>query len=250
MGLFSFLKKKKPEEKIPTPPSPPGARPIPSEVGAPKPIVPRPEMPPAQGSEDIPAPRPIGEMKKGPQPIKPRQVDDFGIPSKGEELELPDIQFPTMPSSEKQEVEKAIKEKAEVPEEPADEIPAPEAPEIEIEEPESEISIEEPEEIPSEAPEELPGLGEPKPEEKGLETVALPELPKAEGSIFIRSDKFNLVKRGIVSLKDNLKVMDKVFTMMTEIKNKQDADVDAWHSSVEAIQRKLIYMDKTIFENR
>jgi len=80
------------------------------------------------------------------------------------------------------------------------------------------------------------------------EPVELREIPKVKGPVFMRADKFMNIKTGLNSIKDNLKNMETVFADMTEIKDKQDADIDVWHGAVESIQRKLVYVDKTLFE--
>ncbi len=286
MGLFSFLKKKKPEDKIPTPPSPPEAKgpeaqgkedvlkPLGSEGQAQPQQPPQPKGPSLSSKsqeplsyEEIPAPRPAESMKEQQgmkeqpkQPQKPseqlkapRQVDDFGIPMKKEEFELPDVEMPKFKfsgSREEEEVSKAIKGagegKAEPSEKPAakpkkkEEIPH-ELPDIGEEGEKSGW-----EESPAE--EEWQQVGSEMPE--GVEEPELKEISKAKGPVFMRSDNFMSVKKGLNNVKDSLKNTDNLFANMTEMKNKEDADLKTWHSSVEAMLRKMVYVDKTLFEKK
>ena len=235
MGLFSFLTKKKPEGNIPVPPSPAAFK-----IDIPAPRVPMGGIMPA--AQPTPSPRPaftgMEQMQERPSSesiTAPRQVDDFGIPAK-EEFELPDIEMPRfkLPTTEeKAEISQAIESEKERP---------AKIPRLKIKK------------VPVEVPEELPEIGAiPKTPRfmipEGIEEpVELREIPKVKGPVFMRADKFMNIKTGLNSIKDNLKNMETVFADMTEIKDKQDADIDVWHGAVESIQRKLVYVDKTLFE--
>lgn len=267
MGLFSFLKKKKPEEKIPVPPSPPGEIPkpvqpkssaLPSSVppispspafpkpagrpvapmGTPKPAFPGPELsmrgvggktePSGPMFPDIPKPKSSGKSSFDIE--EPMHVDDFGIPE-DEGMDLPDIETPkfAFPAKrDKEEIKKAI----EVTQKPG----------------KNEMKDIEEEHV----PEELPSLGEPASHQSFEEDVEEPfemhNLKKSKGPVFVRSDRFMLIKKGLSHLKDNMKNVDNILAKINDIKNRQDADLDSWHSAVEAIQRKLVYIDKTVFE--
>ncbi|MCX6706947.1 MAG: hypothetical protein NT001_02290, partial [Candidatus Woesearchaeota archaeon] len=83
------------------------------------------------------------------------------------------------------------------------------------------------------------------------EPVVLRELPRSsKGSVFISAERLMHVKKGISAMKDNAKNMEDMILNINEIKNKQDADLDEWHQSIEAVQRKLVYIDRTLFEKR
>jgi hypothetical protein len=257
MGLFSFLKGKAPEQKIPIPPSP----------GMPsRPQVPTPSFQPIQPDQaqrdagqaksffsdepDFSIPFKFDEEEKQSPSFPPaeeefgqkkiRQVDDFGLPM-SDELELPSFDVPKfkfMPSGdEKAEINRAIED-------------------AERGKPLREISLpkkQEDRKKQKSVPEELPEIGEKArpsfmmPEEVE-EPVELREIPKSKGPVFIRADNFLMVRKGVNSIKDNLKNMEDRLMNLNEIKSKQDADLDSWHSAVEAIQRKLVYVDKSLFE--
>ncbi|MBD3313561.1 hypothetical protein GF345_03895 [Candidatus Woesearchaeota archaeon] len=270
MGLFSFLKKKKPEGKIPTPPSPPGSVPKPafpekpSESSQPVPSVPqpgdksRPPVPPSQSNvPDIPSiPKPSRNEAEDsvPQPKAPRAIDDFGIPAK-ESFDLPDIEMPKFDfpnKSDKEEISRAVESKQKPEKKPEKKAvePAPEIPDIGEETESPFFAPEEPEETAQQekVPQELPEIGE---EDMGMEIEApseMVDMKKAKGPVFIRGDRFMAAKKGLNDFKDNLKKLDDVFSKMNDLKNKEDAEIDVWQSSVEAIQRKLVYIDRTVFE--
>lgn len=251
MGLFSFLKGKKQAGAIPIPPSPPSS--------APKPVIysTEPAEEASQGqlfpqssirvisAGDFPEKSDFG-LPRSPsaeEPIKaPRFLDDFGIPSKDElelpEIDIPKFKFPTQ--KEKMEIMVAIeaeKEKPALKPMPPKSFPKPLKRKILFD-----------------VPEKLPELGEPisAPKSNFPEEIEEPSepvrIPKSKGHVFIKSDKFMLAKKTMTSVKDNMNDIDNIFIKMNEIKSKQDAELDAWHISVETVQRKLVYIDKTLFE--
>lgn len=191
----------------------------------------------------------VKEMPKAPVPpslskaeekaVKPPQhVDDlgsgFGMGAEGlkmpEGLELPELEFPKLeiPPLEEKEIRKAVEEKAR---------PV----KIEIK--------------PKKAPARLPDIEkvpEPKKPEFEFATIEEPiELkptPHVKGPVFIRSDQFKVIKANINGLRESLGKAEETLNNVTEIKNREDSEYEAWHSAAEAIQRKLLYIDKMLFE--
>lgn len=274
MGLFSFLKGKKSAAKMPLPPTPAFPSSQPSQE-APKSQPMQTEQPsfsqqnlPQQEAKEIsqeswavynvdsdkeefPSLGQSSQPKQeSPQASGTRQIDDFGIPIK-EDLELPEISMPKFKfpaADEKQEIKNAIMEAEEKEEKPVARAQA---------EPIS------PRQMPRKEArkkmhrqfEKLPAIGEPAkaeefPEEID-EPVVLRELPRAsKGAVFISAERLNHVKKGLNAMKDNAKNMEDMILNINEIKNKQDADLDEWHQSIEAVQRKLVFIDRTLFEKR
>jgi hypothetical protein len=274
--MFSFLKGKKSDAKLPLPPSPissslPAAQPV--QQASSQQTLPDLKFPSAS---DLSAPKEskdnsqsfavynVEEPKKDdfsslgssmPQKQESsgkRQIDDFGIPV-NEDLELPEInlpkfKFPTV--DEKDEIKKAIMN---VEEQENFSKPAP-RPAPRREAPKKDFRKKE-----QKAFEELPEIGETSREaskeeafpENVDEPVVLRELPKAsKNAVFISAERLSHVKKGLSSMKDNAKNMEDMILNINEIKNKQDADLELWHASIETIQRKLVYIDRTLFEKR
>lgn len=88
------------------------------------------------------------------------------------------------------------------------------------------------------------------------ELPEIPELPKEkvikqeilEGPIFIKSRDYQEVLGKINKIKENVQHTEDVFKKMNEIKNEKDKIFDEWKKSLEDIQRKLIYIEKSFFE--
>ena len=160
---------------------------------------------------------------------KPRAIDDFGIPEPS--MELPDIDVPdiTFPKQGKQEVSDAIKKAA--------------AKEIVVEKAAKKKRI----------PEGIPPIEEYEQQrkEENYQEMSVPEprlVTEIKGTIFIPSNQFNAVKNALGSIKDNIKNSDKALNKIMGLKNLQDSAFEGWHAGVESIQRKLILIDRMLFE--
>ena len=70
-----------------------------------------------------------------------------------------------------------------------------------------------------------------------------------EGPLFIRSDDFQRVLGRISDTKEILKAQEERMFKINEIKNKEEKKFVLWKNKLEDIQRKMIYVDKTLFEN-
>jgi len=66
--------------------------------------------------------------------------------------------------------------------------------------------------------------------------------------LYIRTDQFRNTKSSVGSLKNKLKEADEILYRMDNLKEEQDSQFELFHKKIEDIQRKLIYVDKTIFE--
>jgi hypothetical protein len=66
--------------------------------------------------------------------------------------------------------------------------------------------------------------------------------------LFIRTDQFKEVKENMLELHDALEESDEIYYRMNNLNSEQDSQYDLFHDKIEEIQRKLIYVDKTIFE--
>ena len=220
MAFFGLFGKKKGEVR-PVVPVPPAA-----------PQVPKPPTPPAAQTAALAhSTTESGEVKP------PQHVDDFGFVAKEAPagLEMPELELPELPEFEKKEVEGAIEkvsmlEKMKIGEEA--EIPKPA-------------------EIPSELPEIGAELPKPAPTtvlEEVEEPFEMKPTPKVRGPVYVRSDQFKEIKGSIIILRDSLLKSEETLSILGEIRTREDSAYEAWHSAAESIQRKLSYIDKTLFE--
>jgi len=66
--------------------------------------------------------------------------------------------------------------------------------------------------------------------------------------LFIRTDQYKDVKKNMTGFEEILKEADEIYYRITNLKEDQDSQFNLFHKKIEEIQRKLIHVDKTIFE--
>lgn len=191
-----------------------------------------------------------GEMDKSVQP--PQHVDDLGfglspqiqvIRDEKDQmmgLELPELEFPKLeiPDFEEKEIKKAVQEQS--------------RPYFRVE------NFSEGMTTAKKIPEELPELEAaakiPKPREAKPELITIEEpielrlTPKSKGPVFIRSDQFKAIKSDLISLGETLAKSEETLNNLSELKIREDSEYETWHGAAEAIQRKLLYTDRMLFE--
>jgi hypothetical protein len=288
MGVFNFLKKPKadtsdtgmelppvpkmegtegfPEMKTEEVPALPDSSlpPLPTELPG--------EVPPAPEEKELETPK--VDMPKPPIGAEPKKVETQlpEIPEfKEEELpeELPEAPaLPDVPEAHKIGVaekphvhptEEAAKEEApkptfpELPEHPAhdvvpDKVPPleglPDAPAFIPEEPSpvvEEAPAPEPMKIPEEA---LPTM------EYLAEDVTPLKRRVPQGPLYIQTDRVRAVLDDIEQIKAKFKAEDDVFFRINEVKSNQDQRFEDFRQTLEDMQRKLLFIDRSLFEVR
>jgi hypothetical protein len=86
-----------------------------------------------------------------------------------------------------------------------------------------------------------------KPEPMTIETP--PEPRSINRPLFVKSDNFQKVLGRIKTAKESLKSCEDHLYAINDMKAKEDNKLKLWKSKLEDIQRKLIYVDKSLFEN-
>jgi len=206
--------------------------------------------------------------KQEPQVPKPLELTDLGkklmAPSAAarhkDDLEKPTPAlkgplFPEIPKLELPELE--------APEEKEEKINLDglKLPEIKLtkEQPKKEEKLELPEleteeVVPLEFPEkeeELPGIE--LPEELDI-PEALPELedfeyrPKKQKPVFININKYNQMIDQLNKMKTKLTDYSAISSKIVQIKDSKDKALEKYRQTLEEIERKLLYVDKTFFE--
>ncbi len=66
--------------------------------------------------------------------------------------------------------------------------------------------------------------------------------------LFIRTDQYKDVRENTIELKKNLEEIDETYYRIDNLMQEQESEFNIFKKSLEDIQRKLIYVDKTIFE--
>lgn len=223
MGFLKFLKRDKKQEpnlgldSLDVPPMPPNAS-------------------NAKGNEfpDLPE---LPELPELDEPLPEQQ-----------EKSLPKLEVPPMPPVEPQ---KPIEELRDIETQSPIEMPKPL---FEMEKPEGFMPSTK-EEIPKPSPILKPDIDKPYHGfEKGFERAALREEKdvlthkEAKGPIYIRVDRFREILEGISTIKNDLKKGDAALVRMDEIDVNSDKKFEKWKNAMEDMQKKFIFIDKTIFK--
>jgi len=246
---------------------------------------------PPKGEIPPPTEKPEQKISQEPKPDskipssfesipEPRHVDDLEIPvpkteSSVDTMELPTLEFPTLPKEDKHEYPYEEERPVVTPiNRPFPKKPVPsEIPPIKTEEkkevpPKIIPKIEEPkeEELVKEQPEEaeeqlklFPKVEVKHPSEEAekikpktrYDDVSEPKVIRDEkGPLFIDIENFKRIHNTLDETQTKMKALYIKSQKMNTTKNKEDSQIEALQSSVENMQRKLVFMDKLIFENQ
>ncbi|MBI1969531.1 hypothetical protein HYS48_02455 [Candidatus Woesearchaeota archaeon] len=222
MPLLSFLKRKKREEGS-------GAEES-SEMELDKP--PKPPEFLIEGGTEFPSPEDYGKQK---EEGKPRHVDDLGTPPE-QELEFPSLEEPEAQA-------KAILEKPEMQEEKSAEVPEelPELEEPEAEFPSVPVPLEHEEYQAEVEPIEKPAKRE-KYKPMGESILIEP------GPLFVSMDGYKLILQNIDRIVGDLQTAEENTNSLNIDRAKEDAVYGKFHTALEQLERKLSYIDRTLFE--
>ena len=66
--------------------------------------------------------------------------------------------------------------------------------------------------------------------------------------IFVEVNDYKQILDYINEIKNNIKKSDNILTTLQDIKSAKEKEFEKWHNVLEDIQRKLIYIDNTLFE--
>lgn len=188
-------------------------------------------------SEELPPIPPV----RGPEtPQKSPQLETSSLPP------LPPISnFSDMPEPPMDyDFQEQVPEKTPEPSLPKiKKMPVPKISEPEIPSPYELEKLGEEEEI-EEIPSKIPPL---EIKSEGYTPKFVKESPK-RGPIFIRSDNYKAMLDGIDQFKIKLEEEESIFLRLNDLKNSEDKLFETFRESIEDIQRKLLFVDKTLFE--
>ena len=72
--------------------------------------------------------------------------------------------------------------------------------------------------------------------------------PLSKGPIYIRLDKFKETLKSVNIIRGDLKKSDEVLHNLIKSKEEKDRDFEKWHNIMDDIQKKLIFIEKTLFK--
>ena len=73
-------------------------------------------------------------------------------------------------------------------------------------------------------------------------------LDRSRKEVYIRVDKFKMALDGIGMIRNSLRKSDEALLKLESIKNSKDRSFDKVKSSLEDLQKKIIFIDKTLFK--
>ncbi|MFC1723140.1 hypothetical protein ACFL0V_03295 [Nanoarchaeota archaeon] len=281
MGLLDMLKRGKDSKEEPAP----GFPEMPAER---LPPLPESSLPPLPQEIEGTAPSgipPIPEMgQKADLPVLPKQ--DSGLPEMPADTGLPELPpekpVPVVPKIETTDI--PIPDVPGIPEAPAaiPEVPKTETKDIpippalpekniptvkhEIPEPKMEHKLEAPKpvekptsalefpKVPEAVPNTIPPLeGIDAPEFKAPAKAMVTEehiMPGRDhkGPLFVKVSSFKTIMETITESIVKFKEEDNVFFRITDVKNNQDKKFEKFRKTLEDMQRKFLFVDKTLFE--
>ncbi|MBN1544727.1 hypothetical protein JW898_04665 [Candidatus Woesearchaeota archaeon] len=227
--------------------------PLPTEV--PGTIPPRPVESKLEAPKmELPALQPIGTALTSRAPRKIGKEKTALPPIPGMEMMMPEP--PEMPETEKytpdEAEEPARPEFPEIPEAPSEEVVPDRIPPLE--------GLPEPPEFSSRTETAFPRPAQRYSPPKRIEPEQLPStayfaaeepMPRRrepKGPLFIRTDRFRAIIDDIEQVRAKFKEEDDTFFRITEIKNAQDQKFEEFRQSLEDVQRKLLFIDRSLFE--
>lgn len=253
MGLFDFLKKPKESSLKPGMELPP--LPEMESIGG-FPELPKDTLPPLP-EETLP---PLPQMVPSKEPKMPSQKKSIDLPPLGE--------LPPLPTQDNDMLEDTPTP------------PAREAQTAPAEHPYMEFPLPPMHDI---VPDKIPPLeGVPEPPRGNIQKVKLSEIPKKDvpeikkdysprinidtpretyqqirtqqvrkqlqGPIFVRTEMVRQILSNVEDIQITFRSEDDIFFRITEVKNTQDKKYENIRQSLEDMQRKLLFIDKTLFE--
>lgn len=67
-------------------------------------------------------------------------------------------------------------------------------------------------------------------------------------NVFIKIDEYNDILDIIALINAKVKEAKLLLEKINELKNQEDLEIDKWKNSIEDIERKLKFVDQTLFE--
>lgn len=240
--------------------------PLPSEIPGAVPPEPQEEMiaPPKMELPKLPA------MGPAPSP-KPKKMETKPLPQFPEFPEMPDMpeapempeepapqeEMPSMDVDEEQAEEESHAHFPSIPDMPTDDVIPDKIPPLEGIPEAPDFTLEESRPKMMDIPPMEPMRTAPKP-------IRRPEMPPAyfpaqepvmhrreiKGPLFIRTDRFKALLDDIEQIRSTFKQEDDIFFRVNDVKSAQDQKFEGFRQALEDIQRKLLFIDRSLFEVR
>ncbi len=83
---------------------------------------------------------------------------------------------------------------------------------------------------------------------KSKVVVKKQKFPSIGREMFVKSDQYREVLDSINAIKRKIRESENILERLNEIKNNKDKEFEKWRTLLEDIERKSVYIDKTLFE--
>ncbi len=73
-------------------------------------------------------------------------------------------------------------------------------------------------------------------------------MPENHSQIFVKIDEYRDVLDILNLTKEKLNEAKDILNTITHLKNEEDGEIENWHNELEEIEKKVSFIDKTLFE--
>jgi len=73
-------------------------------------------------------------------------------------------------------------------------------------------------------------------------------MPEETMPVFVRIDDYKDILDVINMIKNKISEAKETLGKINELKNEEDAELELWQTGVEEVERKVEFIDKTLFE--
>ena len=74
------------------------------------------------------------------------------------------------------------------------------------------------------------------------------ESDREEMPVFVRIEDYKEVISIMGMIKEKIEEAKEKLGKLNDLKNEEDAEIELWHTGLEEVERKVLFVDKTLFE--
>jgi hypothetical protein len=69
-----------------------------------------------------------------------------------------------------------------------------------------------------------------------------------EMPVYVRIEEYKDVLDIMNMIRNKIEAAKETLAKINELKNEEDAELELWHTGLEEVERKVVFVDKTLFE--
>ena len=74
------------------------------------------------------------------------------------------------------------------------------------------------------------------------------ELSRGGAPVYVRIEEYKDVLDIMNMIRNKIESAKETLAKINELKNEEDAELELWHTGLEEVERKIVFVDKTLFE--